>query len=56
MYADTTFDGSPQTAAYAEARMRNEPISEILQVKGQSEAHPLLSSEDEFADFEVWDM
>jgi hypothetical protein len=55
MYDDVTFDGSTLTADYAETRMRNEPISEILQVKGQSETHPLLSSEDEFADFELYD-
>jgi Protein of unknown function (DUF3604) len=55
MYADRQFDGSPMTEAYAKQRMRNEPISEIFQVKGQSETHPILSSEDEFADFSVYD-
>ncbi|MCP4007258.1 MAG: DUF3604 domain-containing protein [bacterium] len=55
MYSRVRFDGSPMTAAYAETRMKNEPISEILQVKGQSEVHPLLASDDEFADFEIYD-
>jgi hypothetical protein len=55
MYDRVRLDGSPLTAAYAEARMRNEPISEILQVKGQSEVHPILASEDEFAGFEIFD-
>jgi len=55
MYARKKFDGSPLDAAYAVARMKNEPISEILQVKGQSETHPILSSEDEFSSFELFD-
>ena len=55
MYARTRFDGSPMDEAYASVRMKNEPVSEILQVKGQSETHPILSSEDEFADFEIYD-
>ena len=55
MYDRVRFDGSPIDAEYAARRMRNEPISEIFQVKGQSEAHPVLSAEDEFAAFSVYD-
>lgn len=47
-------DGQPIDKAYAEKRMRNEPTSEITQVKGQSETTPLLSPDDEFADFNIF--
>lgn len=42
-------------ADYAKRRMRWEPVYEVTQMKGDGEAHPLLSSSDEFADFETWD-
>jgi len=50
-----SFTGKPIDAAYAEGRARWEPLYEVTQMKGDSEAHPFLSPEDEFADFETWD-
>ncbi len=55
MFRETYFDGSPIDRAYAETRIRWEPIYEVTQIKGDGETHPFLSPEDEFADFENWD-
>jgi hypothetical protein len=52
MFQETTLKGSPITTAYAETRARLEPVTEITQIKGDSETHPSLSPNDEFADFE----
>ena len=40
---------------YVTARARWEPLYEVTQIKGDSEAHPFLSPDDGFADFETWD-
>jgi len=55
MFDDVTMSGKPLTADYAERRMTWEPVYEITQIKGDGEAHPLLSPNDEFADYGTWD-
>jgi hypothetical protein len=53
MFALERFDGSPIDRLWIDQRRRNEPLVELMQIKGQSETRPVLSPEDEWADFEV---
>ena len=55
MFAETRINGEPVTESYARERMKREPLYEATQIKGDGEAHPFLSPNDEFADFENWD-
>lgn len=56
MFALADSDGRPFDAAYAERREAWEPVAEISQYKGTSEAFPALSPNDEFAGFELRNM
>jgi len=53
---DAQYDGRKLDQEYVSERMKWEPIYEITQIKGDGEAHPYLSPEDEFADYETWDI
>ncbi|SDE71757.1 DUF3604 domain-containing protein [Ruegeria marina] len=55
MFDDRTFDGDALDTAYAERRMQWEPVYEVTQIKGDGEAHPMLSPDDAFADYGTWD-
>lgn len=56
MFDDVTLTSKePLSQDYAERRSRWEPVYEVTQPKGDGETHPLLSPNDEFADFETWD-
>ncbi|UCD88525.1 MAG: DUF3604 domain-containing protein [Desulfobacterales bacterium] len=50
-----SYDGKKVDRKYAENRIRWEPVYEVTQIKGDGEAHPFLSRNDEFADYETWD-
>jgi hypothetical protein len=55
MFDDVRMNGEPLDIDYAERRMRWEPVYEVTQIKGDGEAHPALSPNDEFADYYTWD-
>ena len=52
---DKQYTGRKLDRKYVESRARWEPMYEITQIKGDGEAHPLLSPDDAFADYETWD-
>jgi hypothetical protein len=58
MFELTGPDGGPMTADYARRRASREPVVEVTQIKGDSEAHPFLSPNDEFAGYGTagWDL
>jgi hypothetical protein len=52
---DRQYTGRKLDGTYVQKRARWEPMYEITQIKGDGEAHPLLSPDDAFADYETWD-
>ena len=52
---DKTYAGGRVNAKYVQLRAKWEPLYEATQIKGDGEAHPYLSPDDEFADYETWD-
>jgi len=53
MFEAVDFAGKPMTKDYAERRARWEVLQEVMQTKGNSETNPLISPNDEFANFGV---
>ncbi len=53
MFEAVDFAGKPLTKDYAERRARWEVLQEVMQTKGNSETHPLMSPNDEFANYGV---
>ena len=56
MFALKKYYGGDIDAAYTAQRLKNEPIVEMTQVKGTSETHPSLSPNDEWANFEIYEL
>ena len=50
------YDGRKLDKEYVQQRARWEPAYEVTQIKGDGETHPFLSRNDEFADYETWDV
>jgi hypothetical protein len=56
MFDLKTLSGGEITKEYAAKREHWERLYESTQIKGDGEAHPYLSPDDEFADYETWDL
>ncbi len=53
---EAQYDGKPLDKAYVQQRSRWEPLYEATQIKGDGETHSFLSPNDEFANYETWDI
>jgi hypothetical protein len=52
---ERAYTGKKVDKRYVQERAKWERLYEVTQTKGDAEAHPFLSPNDEFADFETWD-
>ena len=50
------YDSKKLDLEYVNERAKWEPLYETTQIKGDGETHALLSPDDEFADYETWDV
>ncbi len=50
------YEGTKLDKKYVTQRAKWERLYEVTQIKGDGEAHPILSPDDEFADYETWDI
>ena len=53
---EAQWNGVELDKSYVTERDKWEPLYEVTQIKGDGEAHPFLSPDDEFADYETWDI
>ena len=53
---EAQWNGTKLDETYVTQRDKWEPLYEATQIKGDGEAHPFLSPDDEFADYETWDI
>ena len=53
---DAQYTGRKIDQMYVEQRAKWERMYEVTQIKGDGEAHPFLSPDDEFADYGNWDV
>jgi hypothetical protein len=53
---EAQWNGKELDETYVTQRIKWEPLVEVTQIKGDAEAHPFLSPDDEFADYETWDV
>jgi hypothetical protein len=54
--SEAQWNGKKLDKEYVTQRIKWEPLYEATQIKGDGEAHPFLSPDDEFADYETWDI